>query len=76
MVREREMRIESNTKIADRDIRGEAGVEELVERCIERSGIFLIWPGRPTMMDAISEGLRKRRLEISCQSIMRFGLPH
>ena len=37
--------------------------EELVDRCIERSGIFLIWSGRPRMMNSVLEGLRQRRLD-------------
>src|SRR5678816_3802669 len=37
--------------------------EELVDRCIERSGIFLIWSGRPRMMTSVLEGLRQRRLD-------------
>jgi hypothetical protein len=37
--------------------------EELVDRCIERSGIFLIWSGRPRMINSVLEGLRQRRLD-------------
>jgi len=37
--------------------------EELVDRCIEGSGIFLIWSGRPRMMNSVLEGLRQRRLD-------------
>ena len=37
--------------------------EELVVRCIEGSGIFLIWSGRPRMMNSVLEGLRHRRLD-------------
>src|SRR6218665_2322863 len=37
--------------------------DELSERCIEGSGIFLIWAGRPIMMNSVLEGLRRRRLD-------------
>ena len=37
--------------------------EESVDRCIEGSGIFLIWSGRPRMMNSVLEGLRQRRLD-------------
>src|SRR6218665_2998891 len=37
--------------------------EELLDRCIEGSGIFLIWAGRPIMMNSVLEGLRQRRLD-------------
>ena len=51
VVGEREMRIKSNTKIVDRGIRGKKVVEvELLDRCVEGSGIFLIWANRPIMM--------------------------
>src|SRR6218665_1811919 len=64
VVGEREIRIESNTKITDRGIREVKEVEdELSERCIEGSGIFLIWAGRPIMMNSVLEGLRRRRLD-------------
>src|SRR6218665_1607400 len=62
VVGEREMRIESNTKITDRGASEVKEVEdELSERCIEGSGIFLIWAGRPIMMNSVLEGLRRRR---------------
>lgn len=35
--------------------------DELVESCIEESGIFLIWSGRPRMINSVLEGLRQRR---------------
>ena len=38
-------------------------VEELVDRCIEGSGIFLIWSGRPRIMNSVFDGLRQRRFE-------------
>src|SRR6218665_1509763 len=63
-VGEREMRIECNTKITDSGISEVKEVEEeLSERCIEGSGIFLIWAGRPIMMNSVLEGLRRRRLD-------------
>src|ERR1043165_6008864 len=37
--------------------------EELVVRYIEESWIFLIWSGRPRMMNSVLEGLRHRRLD-------------
>src|SRR6218665_2661633 len=37
--------------------------DELSERCIEGSGIFLIWAGRAIMMNSVLEGLRRRRLD-------------
>jgi hypothetical protein len=37
--------------------------EELVDRCIEGSGIFLIWSGRPRIMNSVFDGLRQRRFE-------------
>src|SRR6218665_154391 len=37
--------------------------EELLDRCIEWSGIFLIWAGRPIMMNSVLEGLRRRSLD-------------
>ena len=37
--------------------------DELSERCIEGSGIFLIWADRPIMMNSVLEGLRQRRLD-------------
>src|SRR6218665_10680 len=37
--------------------------DELSERCIEGSGIFLIWADRPIMMNSVLEGLRGRRLD-------------
>src|SRR6218665_1525044 len=37
--------------------------EELLDRCIEGSGIFLIWAGRPIMMNSVLEGLRRRRFD-------------
>src|SRR6218665_2957041 len=36
---------------------------ELVARCIEGSGIFLIWAGRPIMMNSALERLRQMRLD-------------
>ena len=35
--------------------------DELLESCIEESGIFLIWSGRPRMINSVLEGLRQRR---------------
>src|SRR6218665_3953717 len=59
VVGERETRIESNTKIMEvKEVE-----DELSERCIEGSGIFMIWAGRPVMMNSVSEGLRRRRLD-------------
>src|SRR6218665_2503453 len=63
VVGEREIRIESNTKIADRASEVKVVEDELSERCIEGSGIFLIWAGRPIMMNSVLEGLRRRRLD-------------
>ena len=37
--------------------------EELLDRCIEGSGIFLIWADRPIKMNYVMEGLRQRRLD-------------
>ena len=37
--------------------------EELWGRRIEGSGIFLIWAGRPVMMNSVLEGMRQRRLD-------------
>ena len=37
--------------------------EELLDRCIEGSGIFLIWAGRNIMINSVLEGLRQRRLD-------------
>ena len=37
--------------------------DKLSERCTEGLGIFLIWAGRPIMMNSVSEGLRRRRLD-------------
>ena len=45
---------ESEVKVRD---------EESVDRCINGSGIFLIWSGRPRMMNSVLEGLRQRRLD-------------
>src|SRR6218665_2967218 len=42
---------------------GKEGEDELSERSIEGSGIFLIWAGRPIMMNSVLEGLRRRRLD-------------
>ena len=39
--------------------------EELLDRCIEGSGIFLIWAGKPIMINSVSEVLRQRRLDDS-----------
>src|SRR6218665_2413482 len=59
VVGEREMRIESNTKITEvKEVE-----DELSERCIEGLGIFLIWADRPIMMNSVLEGLRRRRLD-------------
>ena len=35
--------------------------EELMDRCMKGSGIFLIWSGRPRLMNSVLEGLRQRR---------------
>ena len=73
VVGEREMRIESNAMITDRGISEVKELEdELSERCIEGSGIFLIWAGRPIMMNSVLEGLRRRRMQWMT-SIERFG---
>src|SRR6218665_490308 len=37
--------------------------EELLDKCIEGSGIFLIFADRPIMMNSVLEGLRQRRLD-------------
>src|SRR6218665_3147110 len=37
--------------------------DELSERCIEGSGIFLIWADRPIRMNSVLEGLRRKRLD-------------
>src|SRR6218665_869119 len=37
--------------------------EELVDNRMEESGIFLIWAGRPIMMNSVLEGLRQSRLD-------------
>src|SRR6218665_2544759 len=59
------MRIENNTKIIRTGASEVKEVEdELSERCIEGSGIFLIWAGRPIMMNSVLEGLRRRRLDV------------
>src|SRR6218665_556105 len=63
VVGEREMRVQSNTKITDRASEVKEVEDELSERCIEGSGIFLIWAGRPIMMNSVVEGLRRRRLD-------------
>src|SRR6218665_3045819 len=44
VVTAREMRIKSNSKIANRGVRYESKGEGLVERCTEVSGIFFAWP--------------------------------
>ena len=44
--------------------------EELVDRGIERSGIFFIWSGRPRMMNSVLEGLSRGAL---ATSIYRLG---
>ena len=65
---EREMRINSNTKIADSASKVKVVKDELSERHIEGSGIFLIWADRPIMMNCVLEGLRRRRLDdIHCE---------
>src|SRR6218665_1035446 len=35
--------------------------EELLDRCIEGSGIFLIWTDRPIIMNSVLKRLRQRR---------------
>src|SRR6218665_3163264 len=37
--------------------------EELLDNRMEQSGIFLIWAGRPIMINSILEGLRQSRLD-------------
>jgi len=37
--------------------------EELLDNRMEESGIFLIWAGRPIMMNSVLEGLRQSRLD-------------
>ena len=37
--------------------------DELLDRCIEGSGIFLIWAGRSIMINSVLEGLKQRRLD-------------
>jgi len=44
--------------------------EELLDNRMEESGIFLIWAGRPIMMNSVLEGLRQSRLDDI--SIMQF----
>src|SRR6218665_94321 len=63
VVGERELRIKSNTKIADRAPEVKVVEDEQSERCIEGLGIFLIWADRPIMMNSVLEGLRRRRLD-------------
>lgn len=43
------MWIKSNAKIAHSDIGCEE--KELLDRCMEGLGIFMIWSGRPKMMN-------------------------
>ena len=38
-------------------------VVELLDNRMEESGIFLIWAGRPIMMNSVLEGLRHSRLD-------------
>ena len=37
--------------------------EELLDKHMEESGIFLIWAGRPIMINSVLEGLRQSRLD-------------
>src|SRR6218665_1270117 len=37
--------------------------EELLDNRMEESGIFLIWAGRPIMINSVLEGLRQSRLD-------------
>ena len=37
--------------------------KELLDNRIEESGIFLIWAGRPIMINSVLEGLRQSRLD-------------
>src|SRR6218665_3185132 len=62
VVGEREIRIKSSTKIGTGASEVKVVEDELLERCIEGSGIFLIWADRPIMMNSVLEGLRQRRL--------------
>src|SRR6218665_3955855 len=62
VVGEREMRIKSDTKIAERGIRGES------RSYCTGSGIFLICSGRPIMMNSVLEGLRQRKLALQRRS--------
>src|SRR6218665_3620157 len=63
VVGEGEMRMKSNTKIAGRASAVKVVEEELLDRCIEGSEIFLIWAGRHIMINSVFERLRQRRLE-------------
>ena len=47
--------------------------KELLERCIEGSGIFLIWADRPIMMNSVLKGLRQRRLAVERDSNPRLS---
>src|SRR6218665_1041811 len=63
VVGEREMRIEITPRLRTGASEVKEVEDELSERCIEGSGIFLIWAGRPIMMNSVLEGLRRRRLD-------------
>src|SRR6218665_2445373 len=63
VVGEREMRIEKKPKLRTGASEVKEVEDELSERCIEGSGIFLILAGRPIMMNSVLEGLRRRRLD-------------
>src|SRR6218665_3922212 len=70
VVGEREMRIEVTPRLRTGASEVKEVEDELSERCIEGSGIFLIWPGRPIMMNSVLEGLRRRRLGVICIEVM------
>ena len=56
------MGIKSNAKI-ERLKEVKVVEDELLERCIEGSGISLIWTDRPIMMNSGLKGLRQMRLD-------------
>src|SRR6218665_1834648 len=63
VVGEREMRIKVTPRLRTRASEVKVEEDELSERCIKGSGIFLIWADRPIMLNSILEGLRRRRLD-------------
>ena len=74
MVREREIKIKSNFWIENRDIRGECRGRRVSVWCIEESGIFLIWSGRPIMTNPVMEGLKGK--EVGRHPIRDLDYPH